>query len=42
MRVMRLLTFKGVFVEAAPGYFAHTSSSVVTGTPGMEDLIGLQ
>ena len=40
MRVMRLLTFKGVFVEAAPGYFEHTSSSVATGTPGIEDMIG--
>ena len=40
VRVMRALTFKGVFVETAPGYFAHTSSSVAIGIPGIESMIG--
>ena len=37
---MRALTFKGVFVETAPGYFAHTSGSAAIGIPGIESMIG--
>ena len=40
MRVMRALTFKGVFVETAQGYFAHTSSSAAIRVPGIEAMIG--
>jgi len=40
VRVMRPLTFKGVFVETAPGYFAHTSNSAASGAPGIEDMVG--
>ena len=40
VRVMRALTFKGVFVETAPGYFAHTSGSAAIGIPGIESMIG--
>ena len=40
VRVMRALTFKGVFVETAQGYFAHTSGSAVIGIPGIEAMIG--
>ncbi|PUU82160.1 O-methyltransferase-domain-containing protein [Tuber borchii] len=40
VRVMRALTLQDVFVETAPGYFAHTSGSAVIGVPGIEALIG--
>ena len=40
VRVMRALTFKGVFVETAPGCFAHTSGSAAIGIPGIESMIG--
>ena len=40
VRVMRLLTFKYVFVETAPGYFAHTSGSAAIGVPGIGALVG--
>ena len=38
--MMRALTLQDVFVETAPGYFAHTSSSAAIGIPGVEALIG--
>jgi len=40
VRVMRALTLRDVFVETAPGYFAHTSGSAAIGIPGIEALIG--
>ena len=40
VRVMRALTFKGVFVETAPGYFSHTSGSAAIRIPGIESMIG--
>jgi len=40
VRVMRVLTFKYVFTETAPGYFAHTSVSTAIGVPGIHALIG--
>ena len=40
VRVMRALTLQDVFVETAPGYFSHTSSSAAIGIPGIEALIG--
>ena len=40
VRVMRALTFKGVFVETAQGYFAHTSGSAAIRVPGIEAMIG--
>ena len=39
MRVMRTLTFKYVFAEAAPGYFAHTGGSAAIGVPGIEAMM---
>ncbi|CUS10026.1 unnamed protein product [Tuber aestivum] len=39
-RVMRALTFKDVFVETEPGYFAHTSGSAAIGVPGIEAMVG--
>jgi len=39
-RVMRALTLQDVFVETAPGYFAHTSGSAAIGIPGIEALVG--
>ena len=40
VRVIRALTLQNVFVETAPGYFAHTSASAAVGVPGIEALIG--
>ena len=40
VRVMRALTFKYVFTEAAPGYFVHTSGSAAIGIPGSDALVG--
>ncbi|PWW72967.1 S-adenosyl-L-methionine-dependent methyltransferase [Tuber magnatum] len=40
VRVMRALTLNDVFVETAPGYFAHTGGSTLIGTPQMEALVG--
>ena len=38
MRVMRILTFKNVFVQTAPGYFAHTGGSAIR-VPGIEAMM---
>jgi len=40
VRVMRALTFKSVFVETAPGCFAHTSGSAAVGIPGIDAVVG--
>jgi len=40
VRVMRALTFKYLFTETAPGYFAHTSASAAIGIPGSDAFVG--